>query len=994
MKFAISHSLKEDSRRKCYYFLCLFACFLVSLVSLVSKSIVTQGSLIFLMLSEKERGEMDIVFTPISNKRIEDNTPPKNFYYDYAFINYSKFYERTNKNNNNYDTSTIRTIFEGLTTNKNYNVSLLLINTTKEKEIELGRSYPYNKLNKGECIVHNSFKNLISNNKIEFKINLVKFLNDHILVNYYETNSEYKKFCDQIDTIPKTIILNCTVKNIIQDTYGKTSGDEKDIIFMENEYFFSYLSSFVNNKKLLSLFPNYKKILGETNPNHYGNQLIVNFPKNRINYYLESDYNQLVRNGVTYANEITKQIDTIYHMKVTMPVIKGLEQFKYGNVLLNMILNIIIFALFGLSLILIYSLLLITTETNAFEFGILRLIGNTKNNVILIVIMQCISFSVPGFILAFILHFQILKIINLSIKNYLHSNLDLGFTQNGFVISFIINFLGPIIAAIFPIRGILKKNIATSLNTMINKTSGMKIEIISLEKSELNNLIIFGVITFFYGASIYYFLPLSIISLNFGMLGMIFLFILIGIILGFVILSANIENLIQKFLTNILLFFSTSYTKILIMKNLTAHRTKNRKTSIMYSLSIGIFIMVSVGLDIIVQSTKKSYLNLKGSEITLSQNYFKPKDLIEPLKELYDKELIESFTFRTAEFSEVCFKSTIQVENIGKSLYYTTYLNGISPEYFSTTEKSDLKIAEQNETYNKYNPSEQLYLKDYIGKVGLSALFTFHFDLHINTDFYINLKNQNEEIKFITKPAFLLNGAAGIYVNSIPSSYWQRTNIISIPLFLDYLTKCTNYFSPSLKDMIDYNYDNVPIDFINLKLNDKKPIKESSEEIIKIFSNAKNINADIWLFENRRDRLDTISNIAFNIFYSVSSIVLFFCFFNLTASMTINLFAQKKEIAIMRSLGMKKKHVIFVFVSEAIILILTSSLIGTFIGSLISYTMGLQWEMFTYQNVQFNLKISNLVFVVLFSIFGGILSTILPAKKMLDTPIPQLIREI
>lgn len=110
--------------------------------------------------------------------------------------------------------------------------------------------------------------------------------------------------------------------------------------------------------------------------------------------------------------------------------------------------------------------------------------------------------------------------------------------------------------------------------------------------------------------------------------------------------------------------------------------------------------------------------------------------------------------------------------------------------------------------------------------------------------------------------------------------------------------------------------------------------------------------------------------------------------------MTINLFAQKKEIAIMRSLGMKKKHVIFVFVSEAIILILTSSLIGTFIGSLISYTMGLQWEMFTYQNVQFNLKISNLVFVVLFSIFGGILSTILPAKKMLDTPIPQLIREI
>ena len=174
---------KRKFQKKVLLFYMSFCLFLVSLVSLVSKSIVTQGSLIFLMLSEKERGEMDIVFTPISNKRIEDISPPKNFYYDYAFINYSKFYERTNKNNNNYDTSTIRTIFDGLTTNKNYNISLILINTTKEKEIELGRSYPYNKLNKGECIVHNSFKNLISNNTIEFKINLVKFLNDHILVN-------------------------------------------------------------------------------------------------------------------------------------------------------------------------------------------------------------------------------------------------------------------------------------------------------------------------------------------------------------------------------------------------------------------------------------------------------------------------------------------------------------------------------------------------------------------------------------------------------------------------------------------------------------------------------------------------------------------------------------------------------------------------------------------------------------------------------------------
>ena len=75
-------------------------------------------------------------------------------------------------------------------------------------------------------------------------------------------------------------------------------------------------------------------------------------------------------------------------------------------------------------------------------------------------------------------------------------------------------------------------------------------------------------------------------------------------------------------------------------------------------------------------------------------------------------------------------------------------------------------------------------------------------------------------------------------------------------------------------------------------------------------------------------------------------------------------------------------------------LILTSSIIGTVIGSLISYTMGLQWEMWTYTSVDFNLKIGMLIFVIVFSIIGGILSTILPARKMLDTSIPELIREI
>ena len=95
-------------------------------------------------------------------------------------------------------------------------------------------------------------------------------------------------------------------------------------------------------------------------------------------------------------------------------------------------------------------------------------------------------------------------------------------------------------------------------------------------------------------------MPLALISTNYGLIGLILLWILFGILLGFILLSQNIEHLLQKGLTYLLLFFTRSYTKLLILKNLAAHRIKNRKSSLMFSLSVGIFIMASVGFDIVL----------------------------------------------------------------------------------------------------------------------------------------------------------------------------------------------------------------------------------------------------------------------------------------------------------------------------------------------------------------------------------------------------------
>ena len=1004
MKFLIEYSLKENYRKKCYFIVCLITCFLVSLVCLVAKSIITQGSLIFLMLGEKDSGEMDFYLTPIVKTRNSSLLKIEDYHRDNAFINFTLYEEMMmrdenekdkdkNKDNNPnpYNTSVVRTYFNGYS--PYHPLYLLLIDTEREKEIDLGRSYPYNKLKEGECLVH---KNLIINEDKTFNISISmkNFITNTLLYFYHDTqnkNNMNNLGLEHLSEFNDYISFSCNIVDTINDNYGKEGGDDDNIVIMEQEYFYRHISKFLS-KEILDYFPDYSNIVSNIKAQDYGNTLIINFPKNRLNYYMGDDYDDLLEKGVKYMNKVIYKIGSLQNYKVDMPLIRAMDRFKYGTTLLNLILNLILLGIFGLSLILIHSLLLITTETHSFEFGVLRLVGNSKKNIILIIIFECIIFSIPAFIIAYICSYFILNKINDIVKEELNTDLNISITLSGFIIAIILNILGPILSAIFPIRNILRKNIATSINTMLNKTQGMKIEVISLQQKELTFLIIFGLITFIYGASIYYFLPLSLISLNFGMIGGIFLWILYGILLGFILLSRNIENYLQKLLTYTILFFTKSYTKLLILKNLAAHRLKNKKTSLMFSLSVGIFIMTNVGFDLILQSTKKMIVMQNGSEIVVYNNddYFVPENVINPIMELYNKQLIDSFSFYTVYLNDLCLDSKFFITNYGKTVAIKNNILAINSAYFSTTSKTDLKISEQNKKYKYLTPSEQLYFSQFKGKPGVSGILTYEFNANIKSRIFLKFSNKNQEMLFLSKPAFILDSAGGLYMNSQPSMYITRETIVSVPFYLEMLQKCRNYFSDSFEDFSIISYENLPIWGINIKPRENATEKDIDEinSILRFLGPEGNI----WLFANLKKRLDISSNIVFFIFYIVSIIVLIFCLFNLTASMTINIYEQKKEISIFRALGTKKRHIIFIYIGESFILILSSSIIGSIIGSIISYTMALQWTLFTNVNVFFNLPYESLIIIFLFSIIGGNLSTFFPAKNMLNNTIADLIR--
>lgn len=73
-----------------------------------------------------------------------------------------------------------------------------------------------------------------------------------------------------------------------------------------------------------------------------------------------------------------------------------------ASLLLGLLFSIIIVLFVVVSVLLIYSLLMISVETKTFETGVLRLLGLTKYDCIQMILIQSFFYVIPAIILGYI----------------------------------------------------------------------------------------------------------------------------------------------------------------------------------------------------------------------------------------------------------------------------------------------------------------------------------------------------------------------------------------------------------------------------------------------------------------------------------------------------------------------------------------------------------------------------------------------------------------
>ena len=88
-------------------------------------------------------------------------------------------------------------------------------------------------------------------------------------------------------------------------------------------------------------------------------------------------------------------------------------------------------------------------------------------------------------------------------------------------------------------------------------------------------MVMFGLAITIYGVTIYYVLPMALLSMNLNLVSQIIIFILVGLLFALTLLAFNIQSYMERICTHLFLFFEIGSIRAMVIKHLSAHRRRN-----------------------------------------------------------------------------------------------------------------------------------------------------------------------------------------------------------------------------------------------------------------------------------------------------------------------------------------------------------------------------------------------------------------------------------
>lgn len=468
-------------------------------------------------------------------------------------------------------------------------------------------------------------------------------LNNEISLDEKLLEKELKKL------INKMLRTKITLKVIdtINESNGKYPSLIGNILLLDYRYFNDYLYYALIkalNKKTsqsLNLVKGYMlKMLQNFDLRQFAmsENLII---ENKINFYQSID--KIDNNLVFLSNNIVKKSNKSESFTFTSPLTKTMTKLFYLTGFLDNLFLTTLGLLCILSILLIYSLAVLDLQEKMRDFGILRALGLSKEKLLGLLMIQGLSFSVPGMMLGILFSLLGVVIGKFFVYDFCLIGSEYNLSNWAIFLSILIGFIMPIISNIMPISRVLSKTLSDSLESTHRIVDNFTLNVMKLEEMGVSisqtinalTLVTMGFIGF-------YLAPRALINKNIPNFMTILNLILMFLLAGLTILTSVLQQYLEKMLLKFILLFCYKDRKLepIINKNMDSHRSRNSKTAMLFGLSVSFMMFAGGGLllfqDIVIKTIKSNIGGDMTAEIQPSENFgLKEGELIDFLNQYH-----------------------------------------------------------------------------------------------------------------------------------------------------------------------------------------------------------------------------------------------------------------------------------------------------------------------------------------------------------------------
>lgn len=1044
-RYFLAHSVREMRKRKFNYGLGVLSCFLVVVVAAIAYTMIAKAPVVFLAQGENDNGQIDMKLTPADG--------------DSPFLNYTQIVLNTKFSDefsyhaprqaitgfgyNAVCTERINAINLGpggvSSVNWRYDgppdypactggsdcmptlcpestnlksLEIMVLNSEMEKKIGLGRLWPFDSIPSGKALVDSNTASRRGLKKGDTMWLTARFnaydnpLFSHIAVEGMQGLNVSSTSATQFLEILRdrdTIVFPVEIWNVFSDSKGKFESGKKDYIVMEFDPFLSYLKEHVHYNisqyvvQTTSGHTTWSDMASRANLYHFVKIVNMNFPPDRVTNYISTNYDVIQGQVIKFTSRALYYIG-FPEVEVTLGILSTLSDLRFFTLYLGLILSIILTILFILSTMLIYSLLIISIETRTFELGIHRMVGMTRFSVVEMLLTQALSYAIPawvvGLFIAQVGAYMVLSMIETSVEVPVNKQL----TADAVTTASILGLLIPLVASTIPIRNALGKNLQESLDTQHSKTQAVEI---TVERSEDEGLgtawMVLGLGLVVFGFLIYYLLPLSLLTFNLALFFNIFFGILLGMLFGLILLSLNAQHLLEKLVTAVCFWWEARSIRTIVIKNLIAHRIRNRKTTIMYALSLGFIIFITVAFSMELTTAAYRLLRVRGTEFRLratNDDKLFDSQMIAKLEAVSSTDpAVKDFAWTTAELQDTVSRiDSVTLTNLGHIMESSTEVIGVSPNFYDVS-NNEFFIASDSDSSTGLTLTEQLYTVRGSQSMMIGASLRKSHNLKtldrdssfLSVVRYKDQENSPAKLDFFRlMPLAYLESAPYLFVSRFPTGR-QQAGTVSFSTYL----RLANGTIPSMEQL---PMKNLLVRFHDSATDAQKDVY--SKKLQDLMDQNSEYEFELWDFRDTRDALNRTNNAMQIIFTAATYIAMGLCLFSLMASMYTNIFEQSKEIAILRAMGLRRWQLVRIYIYEAFVLVLSASILGIMIGCIMAWTMAAQRVLFTQLPVPVQFPFWLLAMVIIAASFCAVIAAWGPARALVKRPVSQVMRTV